>query len=306
VSARLESAAAGIAPRSWAAWLLAFRPKTLGAAVVPVAIGSACAQAAGGLRPALALAALAVALALQIAANLVNDAADFERGADGSERLGPARAAQSRLLTPGELKAAALCALAVALALGVYLASVAGPIVVVLGASSMIAALAYTAGPYPLAYHGLGEPFVVVFFGFVATAGTAFVQLGHVPLSVWPAALAVGALATALLVVNNLRDRVSDAASKKRTLAVRFGERFAEREYAACLVTAYAMPLVLAAQVGLTALAPLVSLPLAISLARRVRRERGVELNALLAATARLLVVFGLLLAAGLALSEVS
>lgn len=300
----MTTAAASILPGSLRAWLIALRPRTLPAALVPVAVGSACAARAGGFAPKPALAALAGALALQIASNLANDVADFERGADGAERVGPPRAAQNGWLSPVSLKLGAMTALALALASGVYLASIAGPAIVVLGTLSMVAAVAYTAGPWPLAYHGLGEAFVLVFFGFVAVCGTAYVQLGRIPAGAWPAALAVGALATALLVVNNLRDIASDAAVDKRTLAVRFGERFAVIEYSACLGAAFAVPPLLLAigAAGPLVLAPLATLPLAIALVRRVARERGASLNLVLAHTARLLALFGLLLAAGVAL----
>jgi 1,4-dihydroxy-2-naphthoate octaprenyltransferase len=286
------------------AWLVAIRPKTLAAAVVPVLVGSAVAHAAQGflLRPALA--ALAGALGLQIAANLANDAADFERGADGHDRLGPPRAAQSGLLGVGELKAATLAALAVALAAGVYLALHAGPVVVAIGAASMVAAVAYTAGPWPLAYHGLGEAFVLIFFGFVAVCGTALVETARVPWLAWPAGLAVGSLATALLAVNNLRDIATDARVHKRTLAVRFGERFALAEYAGCIGLPYLIAALLGVLAGPTALLPMITLPLAIALIRSARRARGPAHNDVLAGTARLLFLFGLTLAAGLALLE--
>ena len=284
-----------VTPGSAGAWRLALRLRTLFAAIVPVLVGSAVAHAAGGFRPGPAAAALGGALALQIAANLANDAADFRRGADGPGRLGPTRAAAAGLLSARSLELGAMTALARALAAGVYLASVAGPWVVALGALSMVAAVAYTAGPWPLAYHGLGEAFVMVFFGLAAVGGTAFVQLGTVPIAAWPAAIAVGALATALLSVNNLRDRTTDAAAGKRTLAVRFGERFARYEIIGCLIVAYAMPVVLGV------LLPLVTLPLAFLLARRALREDGAALNGVLAETARLLALFGLLLAAGIA-----
>jgi 1,4-dihydroxy-2-naphthoate polyprenyltransferase len=293
-----------VEPASLRAWVIAARPPTLSAAVVPVAVGTACAAAAGGLNPAAALAALGGALLLQIAANFANDVFDYEKGADTAERLGPVRAVQAGLLTPASVRRGLLLVLVLALLVGVYLTVLAGPVVVAIGLTSMAAAVAYTGGPYPLGYHGLGDVFVMLFFGFVAVMGTAFVQVGHVtPLSIW-AAVPVGALATAILVVNNLRDVATDRKAGKRTLAVRLGERGAVLEYALLVAVAYLVPvtLVLTGRTGMGALAPLVTLPLAIRLVRAVARERGRALNPLLAGTAKLLFLHGLLFALGLVL----
>jgi 1,4-dihydroxy-2-naphthoate octaprenyltransferase len=179
---------------------------------------------------------------------------------------------------------------------GVYLALAAGPAVVAIGLASIAAAIAYTGGPFPLGYHGLGDLFVLTFFGFVAVAGTSFVQLGHVPPLAWAAALPVGALATAILVVNNLRDRTTDARVGKRTLAVRFGRGFAVAEYGALLAVAYAVP----AALGIWL--PLVTLPAGAWLFSRLLREDGPVLNGRLAQTALLLLVHGALLTAGILL----
>ena len=292
------------APGSFQAWVLAARPPTLTAAVVPVAVGTACAQAAGGFNAGPALAALTGALLLQIAANFANDVFDFEKGADTAERLGPTRAVQAGLLSAGSVRRGLWIVLGLALLVGVYLTAVAGLPVIAIGLASMAAAVAYTGGPYPLGYHGLGDVFVMLFFGFVAVMGTAFVQLGHVnELTVW-AALPVGALATAILVVNNLRDLETDRRAGKRTLAVRLGERGAVIEYALLLAVAYLVPVALfvTGRAGPAAVAPLVTLPLALRLLRQVAKERGRALNPLLAKTAKLLFVHGLLFALGLAL----
>lgn len=297
-------AASEVTPGSFRAWVLAARPPTLFAAIVPVLVGTACAVAAGRFRALPALAAMTGALLLQIAANFANDVFDYEKGADTEERLGPVRAVQAGLLTPGSVRRGLWVTLGLALLVGVYLTAVAGPFIVAIGLSSMLAAVAYTGGPYPLGYHGLGDVFVMLFFGFVAVGGTTFVQTGEVtPLSVW-AALPVGALATAILVVNNLRDRETDARAGKRTLAVRLGERGALLEYALLFAVAYAVPLALFAtgRAGATALAPLVTLPLAANLLRSVARERGRALNPLLKRTALLLFSHGVLFAAGLSL----
>ena len=285
-----------------ATWLAAARPKTLPAAVVPVAVGTACAEASGGVAWGPALAALGGALAIQIGTNFANDVFDAERGADGPDRLGPLRAVSAGLTDARTMKLAMIAAFAAASLVGVYLVAHAGWPVVAIGVVSVASGIAYTGGPWPLGYHGLGDVFVLGFFGFVAVCGTAFVQLEHVPaLAIW-AAVPVGALATAILVVNNLRDRAGDARAGKRTLAVRFGRQFAVIEYAVLLVVAYTVPAGLAIAGHRGAAIPLVTLPLGIERLRAVGAGVGVALNPCLAATAQLLLVHGALFAAGLAL----
>lgn len=282
-------------------WIAAARPRTLPAAVVPVVVGTACVE-----HPAWgpALAALGGALAIQIGTNFANDVFDAERGADGPDRLGPRRAVAAGLIAPAAMKRAMVAAFAVACAFGLYLVAAAGWPVAAIGIASVLAGIAYTGGPYPLGYHGLGDAFVLAFFGFVAVCGTAYVQAGRVPaIAAW-AALAVGALATAIIVVNNLRDRAGDARAGKRTLAVRLGRRGSLVEYALLLATAYAVPLELAVGYGRPWCAlPLVSLPLALARVRGLARAvDGAAFNACLAATAQLLLVHGVLFAGGLAI----
>jgi len=287
-------------------WLLAARPKTLSAASVPVLVGSACAFALGGFRLGPALAALAGALLLQIGANFANDVYDYEKGADTAERLGPTRAVQAGLISPSAMKRGMYLVFAVSLTIGVYLTVVAGPIIVAIGALSIASAIAYTGGPYPLGYNGLGDVFVFLFFGLVAVCGTVFVQLGQVPaLALW-CSLPVGALATAILVVNNLRDAEQDARVGKRTLAVRWGRRAVIFEYGLLLALSYAVPLFLATSSarGRFVLLPLLTLPLARKLMRAVATEQGRALNARLAGTAKLLLLFGLLFALGIVLDQ--
>ena len=290
-------------PGSARAWLLAARPATLTAAVVPVAVGTACAAAAGGQRWAPALAALAGAMLIQIGTNFANDVFDHEKGADTAERIGPVRAAQSGLLSPRALYAGMALAFATAMLIGVYLVWIGGWPIVAIGLASITAGIAYTGGPYPLGYHGLGDLFVLGFFGFVAVCGTAYVQVGAVPALAWWAAVPVGALATGILVVNNLRDRDTDVHAGKRTIAVRLGAGAARAEYAALMVAAYAVPPALVALgiAGPWALAPLVTAPIAIALTRGVAHTDGAALNPYLGHTAKLLLGFGLLLSAGLA-----
>lgn len=299
------STAGGVAPGSVAAWILAARPRTLTAACVPVAVGTACAHASGGVAAGPALAALAGALLLQIGANFANDVFDFEKGADTAERLGPTRAVQAGLITPRAMRIGMGVVFVVALAIGAYLTSVAGPVILAIGIASILSAIAYTGGPYPLGYHGLGDVFVMLFFGFVAVCGTALVQLGRVPeLAIW-AAVPVGSLATAILVVNNLRDVDTDRRAGKRTLAVRLGERGALAEYALLLGVAYLVPLFLfvTGHAGPLVLLPWASVPLAFGLFRAVRRERGRALNPVLGRTAMLVLVHGALFAIGLAVA---
>lgn len=281
---------------------MAARPQTLPAAIAPVAVGTAVAHAAGGSRPGPAVAAAAGALLLQIASNLANDVFDHEKGADGPDRLGPPRAVACGLLRPRAVRCALFLVLGAAMAVGVYLTLVAGWKVVALGLLAMACAVAYTGGPVPLGYHGLGDLLVLLFFGFAAVCGTAFVQLGRVPAeSLW-AAVPVGALATAILVVNNLRDRAGDAACGKRTLAVRLGARAARLEYALLVAIAYAVPAAAAVSRGEPLLGlPLLAAPWGAALVSAVWRRDGRALNPCLPATARLLLASSLLWAIGIA-----
>jgi 1,4-dihydroxy-2-naphthoate polyprenyltransferase len=285
-------------------WIAAARPRTLPAAVVPVAVGTAVAHAAGAVVWWTALIALAGAIAIQIGTNFANDVFDAERGTDGPDRIGPVRAVAAGLISAGAMKQAMLVAFAVAATFGAFLVALWGWPIAVLGVLSIASGIAYTGGPWPLGYHGLGDVFVLGFFGFAAVCGTAYVQLGHVPaLAVW-ASLPVGALATAILVVNNLRDRATDARAGKRTLAVRLGRRATLVQYAALLAIAYAVPLGLALDAGGWIALPLATAPLAIARVRALAGAvDGEEFNRCLAATAQLLVLHGGLFTAGLAVS---
>jgi 1,4-dihydroxy-2-naphthoate octaprenyltransferase len=293
-----------VAPGSVRAWIVAARPATLTAAFAPVAVGTACAWDVGAFRWDAALAALIGAFLIQIATNFANDLYDFQKGADTEGRLGPVRAAQAGLLKVGQLRRGIIVTFAFALGIGIYLTWIAGPAVIAIGLSSIAAGLAYTGGPFPLAYNGLGDVFVMAFFGFVAVCGTAFVQALHVPDVAWFASIPIGALATAILVVNNVRDFEGDALAGKRTIVVRFGRPGGVNEYAFLLLVAYATPAALfllgwaGAWVGL----PLLTIPWALMLAQSVSRDRGAVLNQTLAGTAKLLSVYGILFAIGIAL----
>lgn len=287
-------------PSTGVVWWRTLRPATLWAGAVPVFVGTALAYADGALGWGWAAFALLGALALQVGCNLVNDYADFAKGADTPDRLGPARASASGWLTPAQVKRGAVVAFAVAIGAGVGVVSHGGWPIALLGVASLIAAIGYTAGPYPLGYLGLGDVFVLGFFGFGAVVGTYFLGTGEARPIAWAAGFAVGALATAILVVNNLRDRHTDVRANKKTLAVRFGARAARWEYAllvgAALLTALAMA-VATGRWGL--LLPLAALPLAVKATRSVWTLDGAALNPQLGATARLELVFGLLMTVG-------
>ncbi len=293
---------ASVSARS--AWWLAIRPATLTASAAPVFVGTGAAWAEGVFALWPAIAALIGASLLQIGANFANDVFDFERGADNEERLGPQRATQQGWISAEQMKRAMWLAFAGALLTGVYLTSVAGWPVMALGLLSIAAAYLYTGGPKPYGYLGLGDLSVFLFFGFGAVAGTYFVQAQHVSRLVLWASVPIGALATAILVVNNLRDIGTDKRAGKLTLAVRLGDAATRNYYLLLLATAYLVPPYLWWR-GLAdawVMMPWLSLPLAFGLAGRMRHEGGLALNGCLVQTARLEVVFGLLFAVGLAL----
>ena len=288
------------------AWLHAARVPTLAAALVPVAVGSALAARDHHFRLGPAIAALWGAVFIQIGTNLVNDLGDFRRGADSGNRLGPPRALAMGWLTAAEIRTGILVAFLCATLAGVYLVGAAGWIVVAIGLASIAAGVAYTAGPAPLAYNGLGEVFVFLFFGVVAVCGTYYVEARTLPLDAVLAAVPVGALAAAILVVNNVRDLEGDRAAGKRTMAVALGRRGARAEYLLLLAAAYLTPalLTLSGRARAWALLPLFTAPLALLEGRRVLgHEDGPALNAALFGTARLHVLFGLLFAVGMAIA---
>jgi 1,4-dihydroxy-2-naphthoate octaprenyltransferase len=287
-------------------WVLAARPATLPAALSGVVVGIGAALGTGAtFRPDTALGCAAVALLLQVLANVANDLSDFRRGADTPERSGPLRVAAAGLASERELEVVIAIAAGLAGLVGLWLAFVGGPVLIGLGALAIVAALAYTGGPWPYGYRALGEVFVFVFFGLVAVVGTAYLQAGRLEPLYWWAAVPVGALVAAILVVNNLRDIATDRAAGKRTLAVVLGTDATRAEYAMLLAVAAAVPLALVATGrGPLVLLPLLAVPLAGPLLATVWRFGAPrELNASLKGTARLALVFGLLFAVGLAAS---
>ncbi len=272
---------------------------------MPVAVGSALATDGDFRWDALA-GALVVAIAIQIGVNFANDASDAARGADTADRIGPPRAVASGLLASRQVWAGAGAAFAVAGAAGMYLAAISGPVLLLVGAAAVVAALGYTGGPWPYGYHGLGEVFVFVFFGLVATVGTNYAHDGVAATEAWLLAVPVGFLVTSILVVNNVRDIETDSSAGKRTLAVIVGRGATQHLYAALVGVSFALVVVYAA-VGATpagTVIAVIALPLARGPVRIVYREvTGPPLVAALKGTARLHAAFGLLLAAGVLVS---
>ncbi len=287
------------------AWILGSRPKTLPAAAAPVIVGSAVAFAEHGFRFWPALAALIGSLMLQIGANLANDVFDFEKGADQHGRLGPLRVTQARLLSPREVKTGMWITFAIAAICGIYMAVVSSWVILLIGVLAVIAAIAYTGGPFPYGYRGLGELFVFIFFGVAAVCGTYYAQTKTVSQLAWLASLPVGLLIVAILVVNNVRDYESDKAANKRTLAVKFGLEWAQKEF--IVVTTLAFIVVTLMSISKIAspwvLLTWLSVPLVFSISNSVLKERGKILNKTLAETGRLTLLFSLLFAIGLMLS---
>jgi len=285
-------------------WVLAARPKTLPAAAAGVVAGTALAVHDGQFRFGPAFAALCVALLLQIGSNLANDVYDYERGADAGERHGPMRVTQSQLLTPEQVKLGMWVVFGISAGMGLYLAFVAGWIVILIGLAAILSAIAYTGGPFPLGYYGLGDLFVFIFFGVAAVAGTYFVQAGSVSAQAWWMSLPIGWLIVDILVVNNLRDIRTDREAGKHTLAVRFGERGTRAQYIILLIASYLLLPILAifGILPWTSLLVWLSLPLACHTLQVVFEKSGPPLNEALAGTGRIALVYSLLFFVGMLL----
>ncbi len=290
------------APGLIRAWYLAARPKTLWAAIGPVMIGTALAAGDGGAHLPAALAALAGALLLQIGTNFSNDYADFLKGADTPDRIGPARAVASGWITPRGMWWGTFIAFALAAAVCAYLATRGGWPLIILGIVSILAGLAYTAGPFPLAYLGLGDVFALIFFGPVAVAGTYYVQTQTFAWLPVVAGLGPGLFSAAILTVNNLRDMEQDRKAGRKTIPVRFGAFFSRCYYAACIVLACALPLLLVWWAGPSrsnALMGCLTLFAAWPVMRLVFTRTGRELNPGLGMTGLLLLVYSMTLSMG-------
>lgn len=282
-------------------WLIAARPKTLWAAISPVIIGTALAAADGALHLPSALAALLAAVLIQVGTNYANDYFDFIKGADTSARIGPQRATQAGLVPPATMRIAFIAVFTLAMVIGLYLVWRGGWVIVAIGSVSIVLGVLYTATPFALAYTGLADLFVLVFFGPVAVAGTYYVQRLQITPEAIIAGLAPGLLSTAILTVNNLRDLPQDRRAGRRTLAVRFGASFARWQYAACLAGAAAVPLWLCLRTGghFYALTAILIIVAAIPIIRKVFTTGGAALNEVLAQTGKILLFFSVLFAAG-------
>lgn len=285
------------------AWLLASRPKTLSAAVVPVLIGTSLAWP--HIDWLMFACALLGALFIQIGTNFVNDALDFKKGADTGERLGPIRVTQAGLLNADAVMRAAYVCFALAAVCGVPLIMRGGWPIVIIGVTSIVAAYAYTGGPYPLAYNGLGELFVMIFFGFVAVGGSYYVQTRTIDAAVIVAGFAAGSLACVLLVINNLRDVASDEASNKKTMAVRLGDDFARLEVGFFSLAPFIAVMVIAQLRHRDwLLLPMAGALLALELIRKVGKSSGRELNRCLALAGAMQWLFGILFVCGSAVTN--
>ena len=295
--------AAGGALRLWA---LAARPRTLPAAVAPVLVGTALAIVDDEFKPLAFLAALIGSVFIQIGTNLSNDYSDARRGADTEDRLGPVRVTAGGLMPPRRVLIGTYVAFGIAVVAGIYLAAITGPELLLVGVASIAAGVLYTGGPKPYGYEGLGELFVFLFFGVVAVVGSYYVQAQELPWEAFALSVPVGLLASAILVVNNVRDADTDRRAGKRTLAVRLGRARARRLFEAMLVVSYLTVIAIPLAGGLSwwVVLPLLTLPLVPSLWKTVaERTDGPSLNGALADTGRLLGLFSLLLAAGILLS---
>ncbi|MGE5498937.1 MAG: 1,4-dihydroxy-2-naphthoate polyprenyltransferase [Syntrophothermus sp.] len=283
-------------------WILASRPKTLPAAIAPVIIGSSLAANDETFSLVSAIIALLCSLLIQIGTNFTNDLYDFLSGADKKDRPGPARVLASGYISINEMKAGIAIVFGTAFLLGLYLVWLGGFPVLVIGILSILAGMAYTAGPYPLAYNGLGDVFVFIFFGLVATIGTYYVQAFTVTTFSLLAAVPMGALITNILVVNNYRDSDDDRAAGKRTTAVIFGKSFAKVQYIVLLLLSYSVPVIsyFYYKHDMWILLPLLTIPVAFRLIKMLFTCKGRELNDMLALTAKLSVIYSVLFSAGI------
>lgn len=284
-------------------WVMAARLRTLPASVAPVLVGTSLALGAGHFHPLAFVAALLGAVFIQVGTNLSNDYSDARRGADTEQRLGPVRVTAGGLVPPSQVLLATYITFGLAVLCGAYLVAVAGPELIAVGAASILAGVLYTGGPRPYGYEGLGEVFVFLFFGIVAVAGSYFVQVQKLPWQAFACAVPIGLIASAILVVNNVRDMETDRRAGKKTLAVRLGRRRTRTLYAAMLALAFLSPPLLWLAGGMTPwlMLALLSFPLAVKLVQVVRtRVDGPALNGALARTGALQLLFCLLFSAGL------
>jgi 1,4-dihydroxy-2-naphthoate octaprenyltransferase len=288
-------------PSSFSTWILASRPRTLPAAASPVIMGSAMAYDDAGFHLLSALAALVGALLIQIGANLANDYFDSEKGVDTVQRIGPTRATQAGLITPRTMITAASIVFFLALLVGIYLVVRGGWPIVCIGLAGIACGYLYTGGPAPIGYVGLGDIFVLIFFGPVAVSGTYYVQTLNVTSETIIIGVSAGLLSTAILTVNNLRDADTDSRAGKKSLAVRFGKTFARWEYVGCVVAALLIP------IGIWlvnnnhdyVLFTLIAVPFVVKPVHAVLHAPVAALNQTLADTGKVLFLFSLLFSLG-------
>ncbi len=291
-------------PNKFQSWILASRPKTLLAAVVPVVVGSSLAISEGKFIFLFSLVALFCSVLIQVGTNFTNDLYDFHKGADNEQRKGPVSVLASGLITVNEMRLGIIGVFGLAFILGLYLVSQAGIVILIVGVVSIIAGIAYTAGPFPLAYNGLGDVFVFLFFGLVGTVFTYYLHSHEITLVSVLASIPVGALITNILVVNNFRDIEEDRAANKKTLAVILGKDFTKYQFIFLLVLSFIVPAVLYLffKFHIIIFLPYLSLPLALRLIKMLNTFDGMQLNKTLELTAKFSALFGLLFALGLTL----
>ena len=283
-------------------WIIASRPKTLIAAIAPVILGSSLAFQEDSFNLLLFTAILITAILIQIGTNLVNDLFDYINGADNEDRLGPDRALQKGLLSKSQIESAIFFIFTMAVVLGFYLALIGGWPIVIIGSISILFGFLYTSGPYPLAYNGLGDIFVFVFFGLVAVPGTYYLHTGMFTFEAIILGSALGCLSTCILIINNLRDIDNDKKHKKNTLAVYIGRKFTKIEYLLLITTAYLIPIYISYAFGNKSSIYIVyfTLPIAIRLLIDVFHKTDLALNITLEGTAKLLFLYTLLFSFGI------
>ncbi len=285
-------------------WLLASRPKTLLASVVPVMVGTALAINVGKFNPLVTLVALICSLLIQIGTNFTNDLYDYHKGADTAERKGPVRVLSAGLISVKEMKTGIVLTFLLAFILGLYLVYVGGIIILIIGVLSIFAGIAYTAGPYPLAYKGLGDIFVFMFFGLIGTMGTFYLQTNQLSMPAFLSSIPVGSLITNILVVNNFRDIEEDRAAGKNTLAVKLGKTFTQYQFIFLIVVSFIVPLLLFLFYGFEfwIFLPYLTLPVVYKTITMLFTLDGTQLNETLELTAKLSALYGILFSAGLML----
>lgn len=285
-------------------WILAARPKTLPAALVPVMVGSSLAYHQGKFYPLYSVIALICSLLIQIGTNFTNDLYDHLKGADTEKRKGPLRVLSAGLISVNEMKKAIAFVFGLTFLLGLYLVYVTNLNIFLIGVFSIIAGLAYTAGPYPLAYHGLGDLFVFLFFGIIGTMGTFYLHHQEFTMLSFLVSLPVGALITNILIINNYRDIEEDKQAGKNTLAVILGIQFSRYEYIFFLLLSFFIPFVLHFEFNFNVIIflPYLTLPAAIILVKMIFNFQGQQLNKTLELSAKFSAVYGLLFSAGMIL----